>query len=417
MGAANCAGKSASAAISCGDPATPSARSGCGVPPIDESQHFCTPLPLRGPGSCAFPDLEPLNALPWDLADPWIEYRRLICVVGMPGVGKSCLGDLLIGADGALAESSRCRPEGLAQPCGVVDFEHHFKLGDVCYRVMDTAGLRGCPSERGPALAEPDLAPNGIDCFLYVCQWDATFEREQFEAFQSFEETYGPEALAFTIFAFTHLADLTDEEMRARLEGSNTPQALRVCVQKAGGARRAVGVDAKSPDERQREEQRAVVLHAVDELVRSNAFMRYTNGHIRRAREWRTAVEREAKMLPSPEREALQAELLALLRGRSTRAQVEETLASSRREVTRRRLLAETEGGGGSGGAEPGMSSMMRPSPPSCSRCAGGGLPRPPSRKHSEDGPPPDLPVPAEPTSVPFDVRRAAPIRPTTVYL
>lgn len=319
-------------------------------------------------------DERPLDALPWDIKDPWIEHRRVICLVGLQGTGKSRLGNLLAGtdvlpegpADGTTAEAASAssaepfddRP-GVAEPrtkpriattllSTAVDFEHHFKLGDVCYRVIDTAALQEPEfpprvDDSGRQLVDPNLCPNGVDCFLYVCRWDAPFTCTHLEAFETFEAMYGSSALPHTAFAFTHLDDLSAEEMRQELESSAAPVALRVCLSKAGGPLRAVGVEGSLPadrgmdsdaDSERARRQRAHILLMVDELVRNNAFTRYNNAQIRRAKEWRSAMEREIKFLSlTPLREQMRGHLLALLHGKCSRQQVEQALAVSRREM------------------------------------------------------------------------------------
>jgi len=217
-----------------------------------------------------------------------------------------------------------------------VDFEHHFKLGDVCYRAIDTPPLQAeslpqsdCePSQH----ASPHLCPNGIDCFLYVCRWDVAFTCSQLETFEAFEHVYGPGALSRTALVFTRSADLGNSALRQEL-ASTTTLALRACLDKISGSSRCIGIDTESPDEARREKQRAQVLHIVDGLARDNGFIRFNNAQTRRAREWRMAMEREIAALPAAHREVVRRPLQALHKGECDRQCVELALATARRCV------------------------------------------------------------------------------------
>lgn len=263
----------------------------------------------------------------------------VICLVGITGEGKSTTGNTISG-EKAFQASAKTR--SVTRGCAFIDFQ----MNNVAYRIIDTPGLQDTnltPAELLDRFKHfADLAPQGVDAFLFVCK-RGRFKSEHFHAFRTFQEACTSEALSYTAFLFTNLDEETNEEFQLALreEAPEVPNLVE-CLSKVNG--RALGIDNKGGAARSAAD-RTLVINLVSQIRSINLGHRYSNEFLHEADEWRRNMEAQAiKLEISNNRETIKYELDELLHGRRSRAQVETKLIDLQNaEEEARRVKEEAE--------------------------------------------------------------------------
>lgn len=256
--------------------------------------------------------------------------RVNVVLVGLTGDGKSTTGCTIANDKKAFEKSGGWQSQ--TQRCSHCDFEIEGKQ----YRIIDTPGLSDTNltaqelHERFRGFC--DLAPDGVDCFLFVLR-QGRFRPENMTTFNAFKEACTQQALKHSMIVVSGVEDLDEEygkgiTQREFIEDLHEQAKelpnLKNCLGQVND--RVIGVENHGGKEL-REKGRHLVVNMVEKIRSENNYERYENEALKEAEKWRESIKKAVQELESKEaRETMINELSDCFNGRKPREAVKQKL-------------------------------------------------------------------------------------------
>mmetsp|Transcript_38901 Transcript_38901/g.91623 ORF Transcript_38901/g.91623 Transcript_38901/m.91623 type:complete len:384 (-) Transcript_38901:183-1334(-) len=246
--------------------------------------------------------------------------RVTLVMVGPTGQGKSTLGNMLAGGGAGFAPFTTSDDfDSETLESAHADFSFDFQE----LRVIDTIGFLDTRMDANQNMDKfagfANRAPGGIDAFIFVLK-KGRFTEQSVSQLSAFRSVAGDTALRHTIFVFTHCGAESNESLKERCQSSQNEHlktAMQLCMD-------VVGVDSLAQD--RSEDDRAAVIAAVKDVVKSNNGQKYDNVTLQEARHNREQLQTQINTLSTERREAMQDKLDGLYHGRFTYDQVKKAV-------------------------------------------------------------------------------------------